>query len=490
MKTFHGNYLLVAGFILITVLASLIPSDAASQAGRGCSPWNWCSDNHSCMPLRQVCHRDSGAKVGEACQLGFGCARGLNCEAGSQVCRSPGREGDPCHLTRPCASGFSCQPGVHQCYPVPREVGQPCVAGHECGKGLHCQSFLQKCTPNEVKFSGRGPCRDLFVQATAEDARRLGATMSFGVGAAASGGKSASVETGLVYGENGQFGCYLSACIGYEADVSKSGFVNIGITNRYDSFAGFSVDTSQGVDTPFVKLGFQTSQSWSADPPAGAISKPGDLIAKQLIGTSSGLSYGVGLSPVTAGAALCFTAVLDGEDPLDQFKGVEDLLAKWAAVGFDPNKIPHHLLQLAKVEPGAFVTASFRSAHGRFLSGRQDGNATANAPARREWERWRLVDLNGGNLSSGDRVTLRSTHNMYLVAEEDLTVRANRISAQAYEKWEITAHNKAIGEKINSGDLVSLRSYHSRYLVAEQNGVAKADRTQIGPWERWTIRIN
>ena len=314
--------------------------------------------------------------------------------------------------------------------------------------------------------------------------------MAFSTGGAAASGKAVSVEAGLVYGENGQFGCFASACMGYETDVSASGFVNFDISTSYQGFPGFSVVTSQGVDTPFVKLGFQTSQSWSADPPKRGLRGPGDIIAKRLIGTSSGLSYGVGLSPVTAGAALCFTAVLDGQNPLDQFNGIEDLLGKWAAVGFDPRQMPDRLRRLGvagSAPSRAGPAIALRGAHGNYLSAEDNGNASARVKWLRSWERWTLTDLNGGNLMHGDVITLRGHHGKYLVAEASHEANANRIYAREWERWLITADGRSTGQRIRNGDRISLRSHHHRYLVAEPDGRARADRQSIGKWEKWAL---
>lgn len=385
-------------FMIVMLLLLLIaPISAQAQAGRGCSAFSPCPDNYSCMPFRQVCHRDSGAREGEACQAGYGCARGFKCEAGSQVCRGPGKEGDACHATRPCGSGLTCeagsqrcrapgregdschatrpcgggltceagsqtcrgpggvgdachvtrpcgggltcQPGVHKCYHSPRKAGEPCVVGFGCGPGLYCQSFLQKCVPQTVNYQGNSPCAALRVQATAEDARRANLTMSFSAGSAGGAGAYISYETGVVYGNNGQFGCFATACAGNQSDVSFGNFANFGLTNRYEDFTGFSVVTNQGVDTPFVNLGFQTSQVFSAQAPQ----RPGQILQNRLVGTTSGLTYGVGLSPINVGSAICYTARLDEGDPLGEFANIKSLLSSWGKLGFAPEARPQRL---------------------------------------------------------------------------------------------------------------------------------------------------
>ena len=118
---------------------------AAQGVGQTCHIAKQCGDGLKCMPFRQVCHRNSGALEGEACQAGYGCASGFTCEAGSQVCRGPGKAGDSCHATKPCGSGLSCQPGVQKCYHKPRQLGEPCVAGYPCGDKLKCQAGTQVC---------------------------------------------------------------------------------------------------------------------------------------------------------------------------------------------------------------------------------------------------------------------------------------------------------------------------------------------------------
>jgi len=334
------EYLRAGVAILICFMIDLGSFEqVAAQAGRGCSFFNQCPSGYSCMPLRQKCHRNSGAREGEPCQAGYPCASGFRCEAGSQVCRSLGDVGDPCHATRPCKNGLSCQPGVHKCYNSPRKAGEPCSAGFGCGDGLYCQSFLQKCMPKKVEYTGNSPCRSLRVQATAEDARRIGSTMAFSSGSSGGAGPFISYETGVVYGEDGQFGCFATACAGSVSNISIENFGNIGLVNNFNNFEGFSIVTGQGVDTPFAQFGFQTSQIWSARPPTSA----NQFLRNQLIGTASGLSYGVGLSPVSLGQALCYTAMLDNNNPLRNFSDIEGILKSWADDGFDPNDRPAKL---------------------------------------------------------------------------------------------------------------------------------------------------
>src|SRR5258708_2312086 len=135
--------LVVCAFLLFAVSAT---AHAAQGVGQGCSAFKPCGDGLHCMPFRQVCHRNSGALDGEACQAGYGCASGYTCEAGSQGCRGPGKTGDSCHATKPCGSGLSCQPRGQKCYHTPRQFGEPFVAGYTWGDKLKCQAGTQVCS--------------------------------------------------------------------------------------------------------------------------------------------------------------------------------------------------------------------------------------------------------------------------------------------------------------------------------------------------------
>lgn len=123
---------------------------APGKSGDACHATRPCGPGLSCQPGVHKCY-SSPRREGEPCSAGYGCASGLTCEAGAHVCRAPGKLGDSCHATRPCGSGLSCQPGVHKCYNLPRLAGQPCVAGHACADGLQCAAGKQVCEKPELK---------------------------------------------------------------------------------------------------------------------------------------------------------------------------------------------------------------------------------------------------------------------------------------------------------------------------------------------------
>jgi hypothetical protein len=345
--------------VAMLVTAFLAPADLAGQScgktGDGCSFFSQCCDGFSCQPFLQKCYH-SPRLEGEPCMAGYGCADGLTCEAGTHVCRAPGRQGDPCHATRPCgdgltceagthvcrgpgregdpchatrpcgggltceagthvcrapsgvgeachatrpcADGLSCQPGVHKCYHVPRWPNEPCVAGHECQPGFTCAPFVQKCMPGELDLSSSALCSSLRVPELSDAARKAGIAMSYSGGGAAAVGVFESIESGGVYGEQGQFGCFVTVCGGVQTDISISTYGTFGMYNSWNDFAGLSFVTTQGASLPLVEFGgFTTAQVLSTE--------------GKLIGSANSLSIGAGLLPVQAGGLSCCTIVAE-----------------------------------------------------------------------------------------------------------------------------------------------------------------------------------
>lgn len=397
--------------VLVIVIAGATGA-ATAQTGQGCWALDPCPSGFSCHPVIQKCYH-SPRREGEPCMAGFGCGTGLTCEAGTQVCRAPGRAGDPCHatrpcgagltceagtqicrapgresdpchatrpcgsgltceagtqicrapgrfedpchLTRPCGAGLDCQPGVQRCYHVPRRAGEPCVAGHECGEGFYCQAFLQKCAPKSVDFKSNSPCDALRVQSLQEQAKQANMVMTFSEGGGGGAGVFVTYESGVAYGNNGEFGCFATVCAGQQSDVNIGGFANFGIGNRWSDLEGWSVVTGQAVDTPFAHLGFQTAQVWAADAPKSA----SDFVKlDRLLGSSSGLSYGAGLAPVSLSLGMCYTALLDHGDPLDKFADIKEILEGWGHAGFAPERTPPALASAPGVIPARPAAAA------------------------------------------------------------------------------------------------------------------------------------
>lgn len=147
---------------------------------------------------------------------------------------------------------------------------------------------------------------------------------------------------------------------------------------------------------------------------------------------------------------------------------------------------------------GGYTTA-YQSVGGFFVvaEGGGGGVVNCNRVAIGPWETFTLIDLNGGNLDSGDLVHIQSIGGYYVVAEGGGgdVVNANRTIPLEWETFRI---EKVFGCcQIGSGDTISLQAYNGwaggggNYVVAEGGGgsVVNANRSAVGPWEMFTIHI-
>ncbi len=118
------------------------------------------------------------------------------------------------------------------------------------------------------------------------------------------------------------------------------------------------------------------------------------------------------------------------------------------------------------------------------------GAVNANRNQAREWEMFTFVDINGGNLMSGDAVYFKAYDNIhYLVAVDGggNEVKANSTSSGKFETFII---RKIIGSgRIYYGDKISLQAHNGHYVVAEDGGggAVKANRTQVKEWETFRL---
>jgi hypothetical protein len=121
------------------------------------------------------------------------------------------------------------------------------------------------------------------------------------------------------------------------------------------------------------------------------------------------------------------------------------------------------------------------------------GPVFANRRQAREWETFTLIDINGGQLMSGDRVNLMTYDGKhYLVAEGGggREVKADRTKAR---QWETFTISKISGNgTINYGDKISLQAHNGQYMVAEGGGggPVNANRSKVGEWEKFVLIKN
>lgn len=116
------------------------------------------------------------------------------------------------------------------------------------------------------------------------------------------------------------------------------------------------------------------------------------------------------------------------------------------------------------------------------------GAVQATADSVREWETFYLEDYNGGLLTSGDEVNIRSWDLKYLSADGNLSsqvpLRADRTQAS---KWEAFRIAKVGGSgTISETNLVSLQALYNNKFVTAEGGKGKplyANRDKVESWE-------
>ena len=128
--------------------------------------------------------------------------------------------------------------------------------------------------------------------------------------------------------------------------------------------------------------------------------------------------------------------------------------------------------------------------NGQFVAAERNGGGavTADRPSAGAWERFQLVDADGGCVESGDTVSIHTSDNFYLRARGGggSTLDAAGTRAGPWERFTLRRHG---GGTVRSGDYVTLQAPSSHYVVAEGGGGGgvRADRDGAGPWERFRI---
>jgi ElaB/YqjD/DUF883 family membrane-anchored ribosome-binding protein len=178
--------------------------------------------------------------------------------------------------------------------------------------------------------------------------------------------------------------------------------------------------------------------------------------------------------PMTLGEYACYTAKLADDSSLDAVR-----------------------MEIAHGTPICIgdYSVSFRTHTGQYLvaEGGGGGVVNANRAAPGPWETFRLTDLNGGTLQSGDDIHLATHNGMFVVAEGGGggVVNANRPRASHWERFTLRKVRGSSGHIIRSGDTIALLARNGQYVVAEGGGggVVNANRPARGPWEEFTIHM-
>jgi aqualysin 1 len=215
---------------------------------------------------------------------------------------------------------------------------------------------------------------------------------------------------------------------------------------------------------------------------------PGDSIPSDYYSSDSATATMSGTSmasPHVAGAVAIFLQDHGTAAP----DGVANIIRSSSAQGFvsdEGTNSPDKLLSIA------FNSISLRAANGRYVvaEGSGGGDVYANRIAVGPWEKWNLVDHNGGALNSGDYVYLQAYNGDFMVAEGGggSSVNANRTNPSTWETFRVirTAGPGTIGP----GDGIALQTYSGNdYVVAEGGGGGdvNADSSSITSWETFRI---
>jgi hypothetical protein len=109
------------------------------------------------------------------------------------------------------------------------------------------------------------------------------------------------------------------------------------------------------------------------------------------------------------------------------------------------------------------------------------------------WETFEIVDLNGGDLLTGDPVALRTfdgVHYLQAAGGGGSTTNATPTAVGVWETFTILKQNGG-SRIIFEGDVIALRAASGHLVVAENGGgpgsVVNANRVAVGPWETFIV---
>ncbi len=239
-------------------------SDECQSCFDGCGE----SCENSCSAGCDSCELDCESDCSTDCT---GCE--LECEDTCQdLCIPYGLAGETCvPLIVPCTDGLECRL-------VPALPGES-------------EAFV--CMPSEDEnLADDDQCRSFYsrdIHETSMDPD-FNLTLSLGVGVDVAAVVGATLETGIVYGNDGCYGCYITECLGVQTNVGVEAFAAVGFYTSYTDFQGESFVI---VEQAGEGISFSTSQIFNTE--------------GVFIGTADALSIGVSLLPISAGVYDCVT---------------------------------------------------------------------------------------------------------------------------------------------------------------------------------------
>jgi hypothetical protein len=223
---------------------------------------------------------------------------------------------DPCCDGHYCSfrEGFECVPK--------RQPGEACGPDAHCLEGFTCMpSLTPTCVIASIDTAADQACRALQVPIIGDMARESRGALTFSVGESATALVGVSIEMGVAYGADGEFGCFATVCGGVTSDVSVSLFATMARYNSYADIQGLSVLASIGASTLGIEVGGTAGTIYAIREPSSIT----DFASKTLIGSSGTVSVGLGLAPAQFTTNVCYTEILGGTDSV---KGLDDIVQR------------------------------------------------------------------------------------------------------------------------------------------------------------------
>jgi hypothetical protein len=216
------------GWNYVTSLFGLLRTPKACKVALACEVPNTCKVANECVvPL--VCDRPASCSITKTCDVPKECEHAASCEVES------------CGQAVPFGE---CEPGVAEC----KNTGHSCqwvpsAASHAC---------LPDYDP-ALDFQDSA-CWTLFDFRLQERARVAGKTHTYAVGYPAADSTQVAVEVGAVFGEDGQFGCFVTSYEGDGADLDIARYTAQGVFESWDDFSGAFRLVSDDVSLPDGEL--------------------------------------------------------------------------------------------------------------------------------------------------------------------------------------------------------------------------------------------
>jgi subtilisin family serine protease len=278
---------------------------------------------------------------------------------------------------------------------------------------------------------------------------------------------TASIAAGVTYvvaaGNDGADACSKSP-------ARTSGAITVGATNSSDA-----------------------RTSWSNYGTCLDLFAPGDGITSADYGSDTATSSKSGTSmasPHVAGAVALHLQLNTSDSPATVSAAVARFSTEDNLVGNAGTGSKNLLLYTGWIA-GSARTINVRASNGQAFSAGSGGGGDIRADVSTAWvwERFNLIDNNGGTLESGDTVHLQAYKGQYLIADGggggDLRATANAIGAwEHFRIWKLNGSGTLV-----NGDTFALQASTGHYVVAEGGGGGdvNANRSAVGPWEKFTL---